>query len=95
MRLLQLAPDQIADYRRAVRAGDHTRTPGAVRASAGINTTPADIDRFLSAVSAIATGEPAPVTYRQDPTTGDYWPDSATPGWESADRAVGASCARG
>jgi hypothetical protein len=26
---------EIADYRQAVRAGDHSRTPGAVRASAG------------------------------------------------------------
>jgi selenocysteine lyase/cysteine desulfurase len=95
MRLLQLTLEEIADYRRAVRAGDHTRTPGAVRASAGINTRPADIDRFLRAVAAIAAGEPPPVTYRQDPTTGDYWPETDIPGWSDTDRAVGASCARG
>jgi selenocysteine lyase/cysteine desulfurase len=95
MRLLHLTADEIADYRRAVRAGDHTRTPGAVRASAGINTSPPDIDRFLSAVAAIAAGAPSPVIYRQEPTTGDYWPDVDIPGWSATDRAVGASCARG
>jgi selenocysteine lyase/cysteine desulfurase len=95
MRLLKLAPKQIADYRRAVRDGDHTRTPGAVRASAGINTTEADIDRFLTAVAAIAAGQTPPVAYRQDPTTGDYWPETDMAGWAAADRAVGASCARG
>jgi hypothetical protein len=66
-----------------------------VRASAGINTSPADIDRFLEAVAAIAAGEPPPVTYWQDPTTGDYWPETEISGWGAADRAVGASCARG
>ena len=74
MRLLGLTPDEIAAHRRAVRAGDHRHLPGAVRASAGINTTADDIDRFLGAVAAIAAGQPSPVAYRQDPCTGDYWP---------------------
>src|SRR5690349_2227026 len=39
-------------------AGDRRHLPGAVRASAGINTTADDIDRFLSAVAAIAAGQP-------------------------------------
>jgi selenocysteine lyase/cysteine desulfurase len=95
MRLLRLTPAEIEDYRRAVRAGDHTRTPGAVRASVGINTSRADIDRFLAAVSAIAAGGSAPVTYHQDVVTGDYWPQTDIPGWTPADRAVGAACARG
>ena len=95
MRLLQLTPEEIADYREAVRAGDHTRTPGAVRASAGINTSTSDIERLLAAVAEIATGKPPPVTYSQDRTTGDYWPETDAPGWADADRAVGASCARG
>jgi selenocysteine lyase/cysteine desulfurase len=94
MRLLQLTPEEVADYRQAVRAGDHTRTPGAVRASAGINTTTADIDRFLAAVAEIAAGTRPAVAYRQEPTTGDYWPETDTPGWADTDRALGASCAR-
>ncbi len=40
MRLLGLNSQEIAAYRRSVKAGDRTRVPGAVRASAGINTTP-------------------------------------------------------
>jgi selenocysteine lyase/cysteine desulfurase len=95
MRLLQLTPAEIAAYRQAVRAGNHGATPGAVRASAGLNTTEADIDRFLAAVAEIAKGQSAQVAYSQDPTTGDYWPDGDLPGWNSADRTMGASCARG
>ena len=95
MRLLGLGAAEVAGFRRAVRAGDHSELPGAVRASAGINTTAADIDRLLTAVAAIAGGEPSPVAYRQDRATGDYWPDSDVPGWAGQDRALGASCARG
>jgi selenocysteine lyase/cysteine desulfurase len=74
MRLLRLTPAEIAAHHRALRAGDRRHLPGAVRASAGINTTADDIDRFLGAVAAIAAGEPSPVVYRQDPRSGDYWP---------------------
>jgi selenocysteine lyase/cysteine desulfurase len=94
MRLLALTPDEIGAYRQAVRAGDRRRMPGAVRASAGINTSAADVDRLLAAVAHIATSVP-PVAYTQDPTTGDYWPEGVATGWSMADRAVGASCARG
>ena len=75
--------------------GDRRRMPGAVRASATIATTDADIDRLIDAVAAIATGHPAPVTYQQDEHTGDYWPDNTAPGWTAEDRTLGASCARG
>jgi len=95
MRLLDLSPAEIAEYRRAVLAGDRRRMPGAVRASAGLATTPADVDRLLAAVSDIAAGRPAPVAYSQDAQTGDYWPESEAPGWSAHDRSVGASCARG
>ncbi len=74
MRLLGLTPGQMAAHRRAVRAGDRRHLPGAVRASAGINTTADDIDRFLGAVAAIAADQPSPVAYRQEPSTGDYGP---------------------
>jgi selenocysteine lyase/cysteine desulfurase len=74
MRLLGLGSDEITANRRAVRAGDRTNLPGAVRASAGINTSADDVDRFLRAVAAIAAGQPSPMAYRQDPCTGDYWP---------------------
>ena len=94
MRLLDLTQKEIDAYRHAVYAGDRRNIPGAVRASAGINTTVEDIDRFLDAVTAIAATRP-PVPYTQDPATGDYWPEGEVPGWTAADRTVGASCARG
>jgi selenocysteine lyase/cysteine desulfurase len=95
MRLLGLSPAAIDAYRQSLRAGDRSRLPGAVRASAGLNTTRGDIDRFLAAVAEIATNRPSRFAYRRDPTTGDYWPESDMPGWTTAERAVGASCARG
>jgi selenocysteine lyase/cysteine desulfurase len=94
-RLLGLTGADVGEYHRSVLAGDRSRMPGAVRASAGINTTSEDIDRFLAAVGAIAGGSPSPVSYRQDPGTGDYWPEGDIPGWSGPARALGASCARG
>jgi selenocysteine lyase/cysteine desulfurase len=95
LRLLQLSPAEVADYQHAVRRGDRRAIPGAVRASAGISTTSGDIDRFLDAVGRIAGGEPPPVPYRQDPHTGDFWPDSDEPHWSAGSRRLGAPCARG
>jgi selenocysteine lyase/cysteine desulfurase len=74
MRLLGLAEDEVVDFRNEMRRGDRTRMPGAVRASAGINTTEADISRLVSAVARIARGEPARASYLQDPRSGDYVP---------------------
>ena len=95
MRLLHLSNEEIHAYHDAVRRGDRRPIPGAVRASATISTTDADIDRLIDAVTTIATGTPSPVTYQQDEHTGDYWPDNTTPGWTAEDRSLGASCARG
>jgi selenocysteine lyase/cysteine desulfurase len=95
LRLLGLTPDETEAYRRAVRHHDRRNIPGAVRASAGLSTTEADIDRLLGAVADIASGQPPPVVYHQDPHTGDFWPEAGTQGWTAGDRAVGAACARG
>ena len=95
MRLLRLTEAEVAEYRAAVRSGDRSRVPGAVRASAGLGTTLSDVDRLLSAVAEIASGRAAPVTYTQERTTGDFWPEGDARGWSNAERAVGASCARG
>ncbi|MCU4185275.1 aminotransferase class V-fold PLP-dependent enzyme [Acidiferrimicrobium sp. IK] len=94
MRLLGLSPDEISRYRDAVLAGDRRAIPGAVRASAGINTSPADIDRLLAAVAAIAGGAPAPVDYVQDPRTGDFRPAGEEPGRGGTDGA-GSVCVTG
>ena len=93
LKLLDLSPVEVERYRADVIAGDRRRIPGAVRASCGINTTTADVSRFLEALGKIVSGEPSPIEYHQDQHTGDYWPDA--PGWTDATRAVGASCARG
>ncbi len=99
IRLLGLSPEDVDTYRRQVRAGDHRRMPGAVRASCGISNTDADVDALLEAVSAIAgsagAGEPPPVPYAQDPRTGDFWPVSDEPGWQDHERETNAFCATG
>src|ERR1035438_3753143 len=83
--------DEVVDFRNEMRQGDRTRMPGAVRASAGINTTEADVSRLVSAVSRIAGGEEAPVTYIQDPRSGDFNPYRDSVPW-FADVPAG-SCA--
>jgi len=95
IRLLDLPQDEVERYRLDVLAGDRTRIPGAVRASAGISVTVAEIDRFLDAVSVIAGRDPAPVPYHQDPATGEYWPAGDEAPWSTGDRSLGSSCARG
>src|SRR5205823_5776801 len=60
LRLLDLSPAEVAAYRDAVLAGDRRDVPGAVRASAGLSTSMADLDRFVGAISEIAGGGEAP-----------------------------------
>ena len=95
LRLLGLSATEVTLFRADVLRHDRRNIPGAVRASAGLSTSAADVDRLLAAVSDIANGRPAPVNYLQDPHTGDFWPDGDAEGWTKAERAVGASCARG
>ena len=95
LRLLGLTSPEVADYRAAVLYGDRRRMPGAVRASAGIDTTRQDIDRFLHAVARIAGGGPPPMPYDQDEHTGDFWPRTDDPAWSSPGRRLGAACSRG
>jgi len=94
VRLLDVGPDEVARYWDAVRHGDRSNMPGAVRASAGLSTSIDDVDRLVAAVADIASGRPAPVAYHQDPATGDFHLDDADE-LLGADRALGASCARG
>jgi selenocysteine lyase/cysteine desulfurase len=95
VRLLGLRADEIERYRDDVLRGDRTRIPGAVRASCGLSTTSADVERLLDAVAVIASGDPGPVDYVQDPATGDYWPEGSAAPWSTGDRSLGSSCARG
>ena len=95
LRLLGLTDTEVAEYHDAVLRGDRRNIPGAVRASAGLSTTPADLAGFLAAVAEIAGGDSPPVPYEQDVHTGDYWPLAGPGAWASASRRLGASCARG
>jgi selenocysteine lyase/cysteine desulfurase len=95
LRLLGLDAEAVARARDRVLAGDRRAIPGAVRASCTLGTTADDVDALLAAVAELAAGAPAPVPYRQDPATGDFWPEGAAPGWAEADRPAGAACARG
>lgn len=95
VRLLDLPAAEVEQFRDDVRRGDRSRVPGAVRASATLSTTAADIDRFLAAMAVITDGSPAPVTYRLDPATGDYWLDADDAPWPTDAAAAGGSCSPG
>jgi selenocysteine lyase/cysteine desulfurase len=97
MRLLGLGHEEVAAFREQVMRGDRRQIPGAVRASCGLGTTAADVDALLAAVTTLVGNPEPPVTYTQDPVTGDFWPDgpTAVEGWGDADRPAGAACARG
>ena len=85
MRLLGHTREDVHRYRDQVRRGDRSAMPGAVRASAGINTTENDVARLLAAVARIAGGDTPPVPYRQDPHTGDFHPCAGIPGLAQPD----------
>jgi selenocysteine lyase/cysteine desulfurase len=95
IRLLGVGREGVARAREAVRRGDRSAIPGAVRASCGLGTTSEDVDVLLNALGALAAGADAPVTYVQDGVTGDFWPEGDAAGWAAADRPAGAACARG
>jgi selenocysteine lyase/cysteine desulfurase len=95
IRLLGVGRAGLDEARAAVRRGDRSGIPGAVRASCGLGTSSDDVDALLEALAALASGIPAPVDYVQDRVTGDFWPAGEAPGWTSADRPAGAACARG
>ena len=69
-RLLGLGP---AKARTQAGNGHRGAMLGAVRASAGINTSEQDVDRLLSAVARLAAGIPV-AGYRRDSSTGDFYP---------------------
>lgn len=92
-RLLGLGAAEVEVLRRAVRAGDRRAIPGAVRASAGINTRAEDVDALLGAVEVIASGADPPVDYVQDPSTGDFSPLERPAGWPELPSA-GSACSR-
>jgi selenocysteine lyase/cysteine desulfurase len=95
IRLLGLGDKEVDAYRAEVMQGDHRQVPGAVRASAGLGTSGAEIDALLTAVADLAGGVPAPVAYEQDAATGDFFPVTDQVGWRDAALELGAACSRG
>jgi selenocysteine lyase/cysteine desulfurase len=95
IRLLGLDDAAVDAYRREVLRGDHRLVPGAVRASAGLGTSGADIDALVSAVADLAAGSPPPVPYAQDEATGDFFPVTDERGWSNAGQELGTACSRG
>ena len=69
--------------------------PGAVRASAGLNTTEDDVARLVAAVGRIASGENARTSYVQDPRTGDFSPEGDSVAFFAQARSAGSSCSPG
>jgi selenocysteine lyase/cysteine desulfurase len=95
MRLLGLTREEVRRFRDQVRRGDRSQIPGAVRASAGLNTTEGDIARLLDAVARIARGDPPPIPYHQDRRTGDFHPSGHVPGLTEGTGAHNAACSPG
>ena len=68
--------DELAEAHRirdALRRGERTSIPGAVRASFSIATTEADVDLFCGALASMLRDGPE-LAYAQDPATGDFAP---------------------
>lgn len=92
VRLLGLDPSEVERFRVAARHHERWLLPGAVRASTGLSTTTADVDRFLGALATIA-GSPPSYRYVRDPGSGDYWPEDLERG--DGGLGEGAGCASG
>ena len=93
-RILGLSAADVAQFRNDVLRGDRRSMPGAVRASAGVSTTGEDIDRLLAALKVIAANESGPVTYEQDPRSGDFFPIGEGTEWWADSATTQAGCSR-
>jgi selenocysteine lyase/cysteine desulfurase len=70
--LLGLTPEDVADVRHRMLAGDPHNLPGMVRVSFGLYNTPEDVDALLKGVAAISQGDYG--DYEVDDSNGDYLP---------------------
>ncbi|HEY3365137.1 MAG TPA: aminotransferase class V-fold PLP-dependent enzyme [Symbiobacteriaceae bacterium] len=78
LRLLRLSAAESARYQAAIMRGDRSDIPGFVRASFGLYSTPADVDRLVEMLLVIARGE-FKGTYRLDAHTGAFTPEGHNP----------------
>jgi selenocysteine lyase/cysteine desulfurase len=72
-RLLGVSDTELAGLRAELAAGRRPPLPGAVRASVGLGTTPADIDRLTGALHELARAGPT-WRYRHVPEHDEYEP---------------------
>jgi selenocysteine lyase/cysteine desulfurase len=72
-RLLGLNPAEACASAHRARHDGGGAMPGAVRASAGVNTSEQDVARLLAAIARLVASEPS-VRYFRDPSTGDFYP---------------------
>ena len=72
VRLLGVRGASLESFREMARGGRRAELPGAVRASGGLTTTQAGVQRLIDAVREIATA-PAPSAYEFEPRTGEWW----------------------
>jgi selenocysteine lyase/cysteine desulfurase len=77
-RLLGVSEAEVARLGAELRAGRRPPLPGAVRASIGLGTTPADIDRLTGALQELAVVGPR-WRYRHVAEHDEYEPVSRTP----------------
>jgi selenocysteine lyase/cysteine desulfurase len=73
VRLLGVRGASLESFRAMARGGQRAELPGAVRASGGLTSSLAGVQRLLDAVTTIASSA-APATYELDPRTGEWWP---------------------
>jgi selenocysteine lyase/cysteine desulfurase len=73
LHLLGVSHDEAQHFARQIEAHDKRSVPGAVRASVGLYSTPADIDVLVEGLHAIARGD-YQHAYEVETHTGDYVP---------------------
>ena len=70
-RLLGVGDDEVAELQAALKAGRRPPLPGAVRASLGLGSTRADVDRLATALERLARHGPG-TSYRFVPSLDEY-----------------------
>ncbi len=73
LHLLGLSPEEAAEVRRRMLAGDKSEMPGLIRISFGLYNTREDVDCLLEALKHITTGD-YHGRYTQDRASGEYSP---------------------
>ncbi len=73
LHLLGLSPQEAAEVRRRMMAGDKSEMPGLIRISFGLYNSPEDVDYLLEALQHIARGD-YHGSYVQDKASGEYAP---------------------